>query len=690
MEADFYRVHAGRQELRAKLRQPWFAAWWPQFLEEARERARRRWPEGEFSPGGLEGAWEEIEPLAFAFALTEEESFGQAAVERLRRLCRHPEPWMQPVHRDHYPELRADLRVADRCKRLANAYSWLRPLLGKGDRALVVEALRERGGGVIYTDARRGAWWAQAINSNWCAFLNAGLGLAGLVLYETEPATGESWILQARQAIQAMLDLAAEEGAGVEGLGYWIGCTRSLLDFVEADRNATGTDRFVHPFWSRCIDFPLYFSLPDLSGWANFSDCGYPGLGGSALFFAIAARTGQGLAQWLGHRAVERAGGVGLWDLIYYDPAVAERPPDGRPPCRVFPSVHLASFRSDWSREAIFFVLKGGSNAWSHCHLDLNSFQLAAYGERLAIDPGPMPYTPDYWTSVEPPLRTAWHNTLVVDGADQRQPPRYRLSFDLAEGGEAYCRLEDHLSADWLEMVRGDATSAYADMLERFTRDVLYLKPDCFVLFDDLRTREARTQRHFQWLLHSLARIERTATGALVQGQRADLHVTVVWPQPWAAKLLPDKSFYWREEPEAIHTWSLRPVWHHLWNVSPSGSPYPQWHPRGRPLFGQDYVFLVVLQVTPAGRPALRRVEPLSAGPAYGLQLEAGEEGMVAFFNRAGVLFSWGELQTDAEKVVLRYRGGEWTAWAAVRAQQMRIGERELWAGTERLTGLSD
>ena len=140
-------------------------------------------------------------------------------------------------------------------------------------------------------------------------------------------------------------------------------------------------------------------------------------------------------------------------------------------------------------------LFKGGSNAWSHTHLDLNSFFIAAGGERLATDPGPEPYSVHLWHSVMPAVSTAWHNCIVVDGAHQRMAAQYAMSLDLEEAGDCYSRLSDHLSSEFVEMIRGDATSAYADTLERAWRDIVYLKPDVFVIFDDLRAKPARVQR---------------------------------------------------------------------------------------------------------------------------------------------------------------------------------------------------
>ncbi len=77
-------------------------------------------------------------------------------------------------------------------------------------------------------------------------------------------------------------------------------------------------------------------------------------------------------------------------------------------------------------------------------------------------------------------------------------------------------------------MIRGDATSAYGDTLARAWRDVVYLKPDVFVIFDDLIGHPVRCQRNFEWLLHSeceLHEVERTCRRARgTRGPRREGH----------------------------------------------------------------------------------------------------------------------------------------------------------------------
>ncbi|MCC7494298.1 MAG: heparinase II/III family protein [Fimbriimonadaceae bacterium] len=653
MAFDYAQVSQQREQYLAQAQRPRWAGWWNDFL--AAQQALAAAPLDLALPRlALAG---QAEPLALAAALTADPALGAAVAARLTVVLDDDSPWMDPGHQRHYSELHADLLLAELTKRLVTAGGWAAPWLSADLATRLAAAVRQRGGQVIADDAAHGAWWADGHNSNWCAVLQSGLGFAAL--YLNEPA----WRQRATVAITGVLDLLAPEGAGLEGCSYWVYCARSCHDFAVALAGTGDRHLLDHPFWSRAIEFALHLTTPGVRGWANFGDCGYPGVGGSHLFYAIAALTGDGRAQWLGDQV---SGGAGGWaDFLFYDPTVVASAPSEQPGSRLFSSVHLASLRSGWEPEAVQLVLKGGSNAWSHCHLDLNSFILTAGGERLAVDPGPWPYTDDYWTSVEPPQSTAWHNTLTVDGGDQRQPPRYRLSTDLAAGGEAWCALDHWHQAGGLTVVRGDASSAYADTLDRFHRWVVHLAPATFLIFDDVRVREARTQRHLQWLLHTLLPQERTADGLLVRGQQAALHLSLLAPQPHGWKRLADRRTTGHAEGEVVHASAFRPAWHHIWNASPRRPPHPHWEPAGQPsLYGAAYPFVALLQVTAAAGEPTWRAEPVTGDGVVGARLQApGDEVTVLLRHREGAVHAAG-LTSSADLALLR-RSAAGTQWLA-------------------------
>lgn len=578
---DLYDLHARRELLLERAQSPRLHSWWVTLLSHT-------------SP--------DLEAAAFLAALTAESARIDAAKAKLRERLDDPTPWMSPSHREHYPELHADLHVAEKTKSLVTAAAWLGPWLDDELVAAIDQTVIERGGQVIYDDAVKGAWWADAPNSNWCAVVNGGLGFAAAWLMERRPDLAVPWLDRAIGAVGSVLDLASEEGAGIEGMGYWFYCFSSSMDLACAAA-AVGRDELLqHPVWPKCSQFPIHFLWPDRSGMVNFGDSAEKGLRSAHLGYQLAALCGDGRAQWLADLTVGDPPRFNPRCLLAWDPGIEAVPPDDLPTCRLFPSVHLAAFRSSWDRDATYLAFKGGSNAWSHCHLDLNSFVLASRGEKLAIDPGPWPYTPDYWTSVEPPQSTAWHNTITVDGGDQRMPPRYRMSFDLDEAGDGWCALSEFQVGDGWASCVGDASNAYGDTLARFRRTVVFLPPDAVLILDDMVLREVRAQRHIQWLLHAEHPIEQTGDGIEVRAPRATLVVRPLLPLKWRGKRVEGRDRRGHDGSRtALQAWAFRTDWQHLWNVSPSRSPYPQWDPRGEPLWGPEQPFAVLLEATEPG-----------------------------------------------------------------------------------------
>lgn len=699
---DLWGVRRDCERLTANTQHPLFADFWQATLAKLETNLGSPLAaEGE-GAARVRAVSEVMQSHAFAYPLTGDERHAARALEGLEIIRNEPCAWNFIEHNEMYPQDTADLMTAEITKSCANTVSWLWPLLADGQRAEYLAMIAERGGQAIYSGAMAGCWWGNALNSNWTAVLNSGLAFAALAQkLGTDPnfqraATDREtpggklgsvpsfndWLAFARARTLEMLDLAAEEGAGVEGTGYWLYCFGSLQDLVEALRNVTGENLYEHRFWQVCSRFLPYLALPDWSAWVNYADTGYQGLGGSVFFHGVASRTGDPLAQWYGNELLRREGQPSWKNLVYFDPEVPEQPVAQEPTCRFFKSIHLASFRSDWSDDATYLFFKGGSNAWSHTHLDLNSFFLTSRGERLATEPGPEHYSLAYWHSIQPVVSTSHHNCIVVDGAHQRVPAQYAMSYDLEEAGDCYSRLSDHVSTDWLEMIRGDAGSAYGDQLARAWRDVIYLKPEVFVIFDDLIGHEVRCQRNFEWLLHSeceLHDVEGDHVGRTIEarGEKASLFIQPLFPDRWEHKFITGRDIPYAEH-KPLHAVSIRPYWHHKWNVNPAKSPYPHWDVRGdaTPLYDNTCQYLIVLSAVGAGEQPPYALERLECGSAKGVRLSREGEEILVVFNHAQALVTLGDLQTDAEKAVLRLTTGE-PQYEVVR------GTKLLWQGRE-------
>ena len=149
--------------------------------------------------------------------------------------------------------------------------------------------------------------------------------------------------------------------------------------------------------------------------------------------------------------------------------------------------------------------------SFNHSHADQNSFILSAFGEPLAIDSG---YYPWYMSPhhKEWAIRTKAHNTILVDGEGQKEQDLTARGKSVAfHGGKSY--------AYWC----GEAAEAYAGRLKRFRRHILHLRPDAFVIYDDLESPQPAT---FQWLLHAEQQMRSTTRqGVLVRRGKARLRV---------------------------------------------------------------------------------------------------------------------------------------------------------------------
>ncbi len=133
----------------------------------------------------------------------------------------------------------------------------------------------------------------------------------------------------------------------------------------------------------------------------------------------------------------------------------------------------LTVMRSDFDKDAVYLFtdVRGGGG---HSHCDENSVIVAAYGKTLLRDSGVFSYTP------EDPYRvwgisTRSHNTVEIDGKNQ-------LKYDFVHevpGGKIH-----ELSDD--EKISRVSQSSYAYPEAEHKRTIIFVKPDIFVICDDM------------------------------------------------------------------------------------------------------------------------------------------------------------------------------------------------------------
>ena len=133
----------------------------------------------------------------------------------------------------------------------------------------------------------------------------------------------------------------------------------------------------------------------------------------------------------------------------------------------------------------------GPVGAGNHGHLDLLSFEMAAYGKPLIVDPGRYTYDESGETNWRALFRgTAYHNTVLVDGKNQTRYEWKKNRFKIT-GPEPERELKAFVSHQGLDYVHGVARSHEYPVVHE--RKMAFINGEYWVIVDLLRATEPHT-----------------------------------------------------------------------------------------------------------------------------------------------------------------------------------------------------
>ncbi len=232
----------------------------------------------------------------------------------------------------------------------------------------------------------------------------------------------------------------------------------------------------------------------------------------------------DGLALWSAQDIGETRG-TSIWD--YYTGNVSDIEvcqPDQMPLGHCFQDVGwVAMTDSLQNPDRIHMTFKSSPyGSYNHSHADQNSFVIQAFGENLASKSG---YYDSYNTSHDKNFtrQSFAHNTITLDGGSGQTIHNINAKGSISE-------YVNHIDFD---SVTGKAEEAYMGLLDKFDRTVLYLRPNVYIVIDDLKS-AGSNQTQFEWNLNSEQNIEipnGESNKALVSGKKSHLGVEVVYPK---------------------------------------------------------------------------------------------------------------------------------------------------------------
>lgn len=286
-----------------------------------------------------------------------------------------------------------------------------------------------------------------------------------------------------------------DDGGWQEGPHYWTSYMDFALHFVIALRHAANIDLMQKPFFRNTPYYALY-TFPPYRQHSPFGDGQTENAFSAAnVMYAFSTLLRDPYIRWYAEKSHVIPGNE-LLTLSTYDPGIHAVSPLELPQSRFFPNAGLVSFHTalgDKEKDIHFLFRSSPYGSNSHGHADQNAFIIEAFGKGLAIATGYYPWynSPhhDSWTR-----STQAVNSILVNGQGQVQ-----------QSWQATGQITQFISGKVYDYAEGDAAQANGGTLKKFLRHVVHIKPQVFILFDDL---EAVSPSNFQWLLHALNPIE--------------------------------------------------------------------------------------------------------------------------------------------------------------------------------------
>lgn len=422
--------------------------------------------------------------LATVYRLTGDKRYAERAIREMLTAADFPD-W-NPSH---------FLDTAEMTHALAIGYDWLYPIMSATERDRVRAAIVEKGlkeGEKVY---RKGTWWVKT-PWNWNQVCNGGMTIGALAVAHEEPALARYIVSQAVASLPHAMANYAPDGAWAEGPGYWSYATHYTVYMLASLETALGTDFGLsnQPGFDRTGDFRIHVIGP--SGLAfNFAD-GSASVGGAPAMLWLARRFDRPLYAWHELEMVKKASSpLHLWWFLEATASLAQEPTS-----KWFRQTDIVTLRSEWSDNAVFVGLKGGSNAVNHSHLELGSFVMDAQKLRWVLDLGGDNYNlPGYfggqrWSYYR--LGTEGQNTLLLDGANQN--PRAIAPIVAFQDRKD----RKHAVVDLTEAYKVDGKKTETGF--RVQRGIAILGRDWVLIQDELTGCQGRT---LQWQVHTEATI---------------------------------------------------------------------------------------------------------------------------------------------------------------------------------------
>ena len=429
--------------------------------------------------------------LLLAWMVTDDAKYFGRAKHIVLTLCAWPGVWTDPSYGGGRPCLDTGHAAAW----VGIFYDWCHARLTPAERTAVRTALIDKALAPIDAMMDKVSPY-----HNYTAVVATGLCVGAIALLG-EDDRAQGWIDHAIARARLNFDAQGTDGGALEGPMYGTYAANSFADMFWALDSAKLPNPLLEHTYIRTL--PRYcISLlnPGSQEQPCFGDGG-PSRGFGPLMRVLALR-GDAEAAWY-------CAQIGALDpgtprgFIALDPARLQPRQPTRNPSGCFVDIGYAILRDGYKPGSAFLALKcGPPTKWvGHNHFDHNSFVIHYARTWIATDPG-------YRSYFNPPLRkytvsTLGHNSIVLDLDDAYLANKAVCLAGHDQVSLTKGRIREFFTSPRFDYVLGDAAAAYntktVRVLDRFDRQIVFVKPNVFFVRDTLAAPKAHA---YSFLLH--------------------------------------------------------------------------------------------------------------------------------------------------------------------------------------------
>ena len=421
--------------------------------------------------------------LAFAYRIGGDEKYALAARDLMLALTKwDPEGATQYEYNDE--------AAMPFLYYVARAYSWTYPVLSESDRKTIATMMRIRGQQCYkHLQFLPHLWKPYSSHSNRAWHF---LGETALAFYNDIPEA-PMWLDYTMTVMYTTYPVWGDDRGGWhEGTGYWASYLERFVWWSTICESAFGVHAFDRPFFQRTGYYGMY-CVPPESNTGGFGDMGRDVTARRSAPLLLQLAVGAKNPHWYWYAQQEKASFNNDYLGFLYAARAAgmkAKPPTDLPSSACFDGVGIAALNSDLSdgRKNVQVLFKSSPfGRQSHGYNANNAFILNIGGEEALCPSGKRDVHGSkhhmgwMWTSRS-------DNAILVNGKGQiKHSP-------LATG-----RISAFETSDTVDVVVGEAEKSY-DNLKRWTRRIIFIKPDIIVIHDVLDAPELST---FQYCLHA-------------------------------------------------------------------------------------------------------------------------------------------------------------------------------------------